>query len=450
MAISAGSARANITPPVGTPMAGFGARKDVSRGIHDELYAKALVVTDDSESAVIITADLIGLSAETVAHVRKKIEDSTGVPSRSILVSASHTHSGPAVVKGYGGFGLAAEHYRETLIDQLAGAAISAWNRRTPARLGWGAIDLYGVGVNRRNAAGVPVDPSVGVLKVAATDGSSTVIFTNYTCHPVTLGPDNLLVSADYPGYAVRLIERIYGERTTAMFANGAAGDINTGHSADLSALGYHIPGRTFERAQSLGTRLAGAVLTGTECIELEERSTIRSLARVVALEAGELPDLTAARGDLEKKRERLRALETSQASEADLTKARVDELYASLLVDRIEESKNEEVGSAIEIELQGIRLGTTVLLAIPVELFVEIGLRVKKASQNLRVCICGYSNGSYGYLPSKAAFEEGGYEAVSSRFSSDAAQTVEDALVEMAAELSAAHGTSSLKVEDS
>ncbi|MBC7345689.1 MAG: hypothetical protein H5U03_09770, partial [Clostridia bacterium] len=175
------------------------------------------------------------------------------------------------------------------LAETLAGSVYAAWRNLQPAKIGVGQGWVEGIGVNRRTLTGIPVDPRVGVLRVDRDDGPRGVLI-NYTCHPVVLGPDNLLITADYPGYVVQVVERAFGGGVMAMFTNGAAGDINTGHSAELSALGETIPGRTFQRAEQLGIRLAGEVLKVIETIETDSNTFIAVGTKKISFPLKPLP----------------------------------------------------------------------------------------------------------------------------------------------------------------
>ena len=443
--LKAGWCAVDITPPVGTPPAGFAARKGVSEGIHDPLMARALVIErGGGETVALLTADILGIPTPMARQVRGRIATAIGIPADHVMVSASHTHSGPVLEPSLETIGLASEHYRATLVDDLVGAATAAAKLREPVRLEVGSGRIEGIGRNRRHDDGLPVDPEVGLLCLQPSAGPGCR-FVKYTCHAVTLGPDNLRITADYPGYAMRFIERVMGPGTVAMFANGAAGDVNTGHSPDLSALGYFIPGRTFERAERLGTMLGAEVVRIAQTLEEESDPVIRAASREILLPTKALPSIAEATADLERKRKALDALGAKLGGgvpETDprLVKARVDELYARLLLLRIDQQAGERSGKEapkhLPVEIQGIRIGGTVLIGVPVELFVEVGLSVKAASPGKHAWVLGYTNGSMGYLPSREAYAEGGYEVVSSIFAPEAATALEQAMIAVASSL--------------
>ena len=186
--LQAGAAKVNITPFVGGPMAGYGARDHGSEGIHDELYAKALVLDDGEVEVALITSDLIGVDRELTGQVRALAEEMAGLPGDRVWVCASHTHLGPEVRKrraeeeAYDVFDNA---YVDVLAKKMATAVKIAHDGRRPARLGYGATTAEGISYNRRliredgkvemsltlplpyeGLTFGPVDPEVGILKV--------------------------------------------------------------------------------------------------------------------------------------------------------------------------------------------------------------------------------------------------------------------------------------------
>ncbi|HUV08234.1 MAG TPA: neutral/alkaline non-lysosomal ceramidase N-terminal domain-containing protein, partial [Spirochaetia bacterium] len=390
--------------------------------------------------------DVVGVPIEIVQKIRDLASDRTGIPADHIMISATHTHSGPEL-RGEGEK-TASPSYIRNLIDSIAGGITSAWKFRRPARIGFNDGAIQGIGVNRRNPKGGAIDAQVGVLRVDYEDTGLGCVFFNYTCHPVVLGPDNLLISADYPGYAMRLIERIKGEEVAAMFSNGASGDINTGHSADLSALGYPIPGRTFERAEKLGTMLAGEVLKVLETVETVPDLTVRAASKIVPLSLKPLPPLSQLRVMAEEKQKLLESLSREKRTpEEKLLKAKVEAFYAELLISRAQEreeiprgekSQGEQPqggqpkGRQLDVELQAFLIGKTALVAFPGEMFVEIGLSIKGNSPFKKTLIMGLTNGSVGYLPAIKAFEEGGYETTSARFVKESAKIIEHSAVDL------------------
>ncbi len=427
--IQVGISKVNITPYIGCPLGGFASRKDVSQGIHDELYAKVVVI-EGQEFIALVSVDLLCLPAGIVNAIRIQAAEKTGIREECIAITATHTHSGPELREEIQE--QPNPSYVQNLIDVITGGIYAAWRVREPARVGIGSGAIHGIGVNRRHPDGLPVDPAVGVLCFDFESGKPGGILINYTCHPVVLGPDNLLISADYPGYTTRIIEHIKGEGTIAIFTNGASGDINTGHSADLSALGYPIPGRTFERAGQLGTMLAGEGLKTLGRVEVKSEAIVTAKRKILSLKLKALPTLEEVQNDLKKKQAVLDRVLAEKAAEETIIKAKVNKLYAELLRETVAHQAKAPEANSIKIELQALRIGDCALLTFPGELFVEIGLHIKKESPFEQTYILGYTNGYIGYLPTVEAFQEGGYEAAASRFTPESVKIIENESIEL------------------
>ena len=98
-----GSARMNITPYIGCPMAGYMARSGPSVGVHDDLWAKIMVIEKwGDEPIAIISADLVGIPSDIVRQIKKIASEELAIPASRVLIGATHTHSGPAIMLGSG------------------------------------------------------------------------------------------------------------------------------------------------------------------------------------------------------------------------------------------------------------------------------------------------------------------------------------------------------------
>ena len=135
-----------------------------------------------------------------------------------------------------------------------------AWQSRQPARVGVGTGRAEGVGVNRRAPDGQPIDAQIGIIRVDDDAGRRRGVIVNYACHPTVLGPDNLLVTGDFPP-SPSSDRKCARPGNVALFVNGTQGNISMGHSSELSAIGVITPGRTFERAAAIGVALGRAAL---------------------------------------------------------------------------------------------------------------------------------------------------------------------------------------------
>lgn len=240
-----GLAAADITPGEPVFLAGYASRDRAHEGVAAPLHAKALALRDaGGRRAVILTTDLIGLTAEVAGPICERIAAATGIGRADILLSASHTHTGPMLTLSAGptakmDASQAARQaaYTRDLQEKLAGLAIEALGRCTrPARLSQ-ATGLAAFVMNRREPTadrGVvlginprgPVDRSVPALRFAAPDGRLLAVLFQAACHNTTLGGDSYRISGDYAGEAQRLVEERH-PGVTALFTLGCAGDAN-------------------------------------------------------------------------------------------------------------------------------------------------------------------------------------------------------------------------------
>jgi neutral ceramidase len=294
----------------------------------------------------------------------------------------------------------------------------AAWRERFPARAGVGVGRVTGIGVNRRTPDKQPVDEEIGVIKIEDTNLRTRAVLMNHACHPTVLGPDNLLVTGDFPAFAIERVEAALAGEGFAMFTNGTQGNISVGHSSELSAIGVITPGRTFERAAELGGRLAEATLASLPEIETTDDPRLGALSMPLNLPLKKLPSLAEATEALCAAEARLERLNDNKAAAEEINRARSAQLYASIT--QFYAKETSALDGRLPVELQGLRIGDTVFIAVPAEVFVEIGLQIKlRAAQ--RIFIVGIANGYIGYLTTEAAHAAGGYEVVSSKVAPEA-----------------------------
>jgi hypothetical protein len=217
-------------------------------------------------------------------------------------------------------------------------------------------------------------------------------------------------------------------EDAVVMFTNGAAGDINTGHSADVSALGGFIPGRTFERADELGKRLADAVIETLGTIQ-ESREAVVDAA-TCPWEARYRRDLPSPEETMERIKQLEKQLDELKGSTGkDMDSVRLDLIYQDIIMRNLKEIGNAPSGNRLT-EIQGIRVGDAVFVSLPGEAFVDIGLAIKAKSPFPYTFAVGYANDYIGYVPTKEAFLEGGYEVSSSKFPPEIGEELVEAAV--------------------
>ena len=268
----AGTARLEITPPVGYSMGGYGARKGVSTGVHDSLFVTALVLKTDKEALAFITCDLVTAYSQ---RVESEVQRRFGISN--VLISASHTHSGPNT-RLTSESPAAMRKWWEQTEDKFIQAVGEANDNLFRARIGAGMGRTY-IGHNRRkvlpdgsvkmfwrNAEKEPthpVDPTVSVLRIDDMSGSTKAVLVNYSCHPTVLGPDNVQISADYVGVMRGHVEKEF-PGATCLFIFGASGDINPYFDKQP------ITEKPFEAVSWTGDTLGKAVVQTARRIETE------------------------------------------------------------------------------------------------------------------------------------------------------------------------------------
>ena len=433
--LTAGFHKVCISPPVGAPLAGFAARHGVSTGVHDDLFARALVLANPQTAIAFVSVDALALPQHFIGRVRAAIKARTGIAPEALMVAATHTHAGPVTITTFFNPEESVDaNYMSRLAEAIVESVVTAWRNRFPARVGVGAGRVTGIGMNRRTSDKLPIDEDIGIIKIADADGRARAALINHACHPTVLGPDNLLVTGDFPAFAIEKIEAALGDDGFAMFVNGTQGNISMGHSSELSAIGVITPGRTFERAAELGYRLGDAALAALPEIETDADPQLRALSRSVNLPLKRLPSVEEAALALREADERLAKLDGYREMSEELNRAKSERLYASITSFYARETSGAP-GGRLPIELQSVRINDAAFTAVPAEVFVEIGLQVKQRARR-RTFIVGIANGYIGYLTTAAAHAVGGYEVVSSKVAPEAEGVLIERMLELSREL--------------
>jgi neutral ceramidase len=398
----AGVAQTVITPPVGVDLCGYAHRAGPSQGVHDDLFAKALYLSDGTTDLALVTADLIGLSADDVTAIRSLVQQEAGLSSEAVLVTCSHTHSGPAThcIKYLGDWD---EAYLGVLVRTIAGVVVMAAKRTQPAVLGW-QREAAQVHVNRRQRTpqgmtmgaeptGVHL-PWVDVLAVDTAEGRPLARWFCHAAHAVTLGSDNLLISADWPGYAQRALEGAE-PGATALFAQGCCGNLNS------------HPRGTFEIAARQGWIIAGAVLKAAALAPKSSEVVLEYATRTIQLPLQDPPSVSEAEQlvrDMQQQRE--------QAPPETLYQLRKTYAgYVRWAQELLELAQRGVRELTVPFEVQAVRIGPAVIVGLPGEVFAEYALNIAASSPATPTVVTAYTNGNVGYVPTAQAFTEGGYE---------------------------------------
>ena len=388
--------RVVVTPPIGTPLAGYSSRVGVSVGVYDELFARAMYLNFGGEEVVLVSADVLGIPAPMRERIERGIRERVGVKPDRVVVSSTHTHSGPDLV---GNFSREDPALVEDFVRRVVGAVEAASKHVFEAEAFSAAKgQCREVVVNRRNVEKGPVDPDVNVLTFFSGDSGFSIL--NFACHAVVMGHNNLYISRDYPGAFVDYFEEYTGN--LAMFFNGACGNINPlTPNTDLSRV-YDRSVGTFEEVEWMGDVLAHEA---SRALLLSRREPIKEFAfksGLVELELQELPSLA----ELEEKLK-----EVERLVEGKKTPETLYELYkAKTSIYRLK--MLGEGARSHRVRIAALRANDAAIVFLPTELFVEIGLSIKEKSPFGLTAVAGYSNDYFGYVPIAEAYREGGYEA--------------------------------------
>jgi neutral ceramidase len=434
-----GVGHVDITPSSATPMEGYIERRGVSQGIHDRLFGNAVVLEDESGKKVaVISVDLVGVGKWIVDFARKEIESKTGIPRENVMIAATHTHSGPrGIVEFFTGEdafskGLFSHALSEKVGNGIVEAVAGANKKLKKAQIGLGRGKVNGLCSNRRSPDG-PFDPELAVLKMnTAESGQSIGCIVNYACHPTVLGPDNLLLSADFPAFVRDTIQTTFRKRheteVEVLYLNGASGNVSTRFTRRAA---------TFAEAERIGRALGSEVLKVMKAVNKTNGEVeISTTSEVIKLPQRKLPSIDFVKNDLKHGEEMLKQLRSRGASggETRVVESLV-EGAKGLLAAYDYASKFE--GREFEVEIQVFRLGEVVTLcAVPAELFVELGLEIKKDLKAMTPLIVGYANGFIGYVLTEEAYREGGYESLSTFLDASAGKRIIEVVEKLAKSL--------------
>jgi hypothetical protein len=388
----------DLRPIVGAPLTGFGSRLEPSLGVHDPLMGKVLLLDDGSTRLAWGNLDLIGLSPEDDARLRQMIAGRLGIPPRNVLVSCTHTHSGPGSMQFRGPLGAVDAAWLESVLGAIVDAAAGLPSRLRPARMGCATTVVPGLGYNRQDGAS-PIDERLLVVHFRDDDDRAIAAILNYATHPVVLGENNLYFTADYPGYATRGIEKSFGGVT--MFVLGAAGDVDPVIYRDLGRkMG------TFEIAEKMGQTLADAAAGAIGDAEVGSDISLRISETQIELPLDPPPasdQVQMYKQHLLSRRGPLDSPPTSdEAKYAMFELAWIDDLERAVALDA--------VPHVIRAQVTAVRIGSLSVVAFPFEIYSQIGLAVRQHLEHTSVIIAGYTNGLLGYAPTDRAIEEGGY----------------------------------------
>lgn len=423
--LEAGAAKRSLVPPFPTKMAGYFDRDGDFTGVDRTVYARALVCRNDDTAVAILVADLIGVSSGLVEDTRARVAEATGLAPEDILISATHTHAGPA--RSNGADRLAHDGSSPLsvfLIETFTATLVDAWEGLRPAALGFAYGHLDGITTNRQQNNDRVIDPDVGVLKVQAKDSRETIAtLANFTGHPVILDSTNLLLSCEYPGVACDTVEAIVGG--VAIFTQGACGDITMKRS-----------GPKFEEVTRLGRVVGGEIIATSEQIRPGDDTTLRSVTGRITLEPRDIPAPDEAEAAIAAAEAALQQAKDTGVADyilRDLQRA-VNAANTTALVARTASERPELLAASTQTTWQVMQMGPLVMVGMPGELFVEYALEMKRRVRQdtgRPMILVGYANDYIGYIITPRAGETGGYERAISRVAPSAGRALTEAAMD-------------------
>lgn len=416
--LQAGSTAVEITPKKSVFLHGYPHIKRYSTGVHDPLFASALCLESGGRRVLIVASDVIYISRQSTLRVRKRIADKTGIAEADILLSATHTHSGPKMLDPIATAADSVVPPTDAKVvaeieNGIVDAAVDATKHLRPAEIGLAVADATGVGTNRRDPEG-PRDLNVPVLFVRDLKGKPIAVMLVCSMHPTVLHENSTLITGDFPSLTRRHLQsKLHAPGCPILYHTGPAGDQSPRHVTESN---------TFAEAKRLGRIVADAALKVIPSIEFSREIELDCRSALVTLPLRTFPPEADAKARLERAQKRLETLRRKTAPKTETRTAEVDLFGAE---ETLSLAKANAAGKVVKVaatcmpaEVQLLRIGQWNFVAWPGEMFVEFALEVKRAQPD--TFLISYANGELqGYLVTKKAANEGGYESQNAIFQS-------------------------------
>ncbi len=374
-----GISKIDITPTENPlPALMGGATAIPAESVSIPLYVKAMVISGEKQKLAIVTIDNLKYPSTQTDEAAKQIEKETGISADNVIITASHTHSGPLY-----------QYYKDGLLNTIVKAVKEANNSLTVCQLGISNIQVTGISHNRRllvegevwndwlvksptaryifPAAG-PVNPELQVLAAISKDGKYKAILWNYACHANSNSSNT--ISADYPGYVQQYINEKLGYDAMTLFLTGACGDINPSNTTGV-----------------MGETIGDAIIKSFESIDIINTANIYVNHQTLQIPSREDPVFA---------------------------EEEIAEKWPAMLESYKQSFENTLRGApaSYEANLTGIRIGDDfAIITTPGELFAAIGLDIEKNSPFKYTMVVEQTNGALGYIPTTEDFKLKGYE---------------------------------------
>ena len=428
-----------ITPPVGVPLAGNGRADSRSRGVHDDLRANYIYMEEAGEQLLFIAMDLLGLKRETCERIKVAVFEKTGLAVERVHIFCTHTHSGPNTMQIFKGFlteqDLAnCDRYLDWLVARVAEPVGGILQSAVDGKIGFGRDTVEGFSFCRRiiltngeckmvfeeydpaqidHLTGPNGYPDMGVFLIADKEETVRGILVHYTTHPAVVCGQDWLYSRDFIDRMTNDLQHRFGKDVVVLYANGAQGNL-------VAADPYKEFVTGWEEAERVGAGLAKGAIRIAERIlkqgKLTDCAPIQNAQAQV-----KLPVRKITKEDCKRAEEILR---TPQSG------VRLHGLDPKVEAESILEVANYPYAEE-ESVISAIRIGETLVMTFPGEVFFEFALELMQVSAVPDTMVFGLADDYVGYIPTERAFSEGGYEVKTSICSSKFAPLAGRILVE-------------------
>jgi hypothetical protein len=387
--LHAAATQLDLQPPPRARLTGFANRLEPSVGYHDALMAKVLLLDDGATRLLWISCDLIGFSVADAAELRRLVAETLKMPASNVIVSCTHTHSGPSSMPFRGALDEVDRDWLNRTFRRIADAAGTLPTQCRSARLAHATTTVAGLGYNRQDNVS-PIDERLLVAQLIDERDEVIATLLNYATHPVVLGEHNLSYSGDYPGFAIRLLEQSIGG--VALFILGSAGDVDPAVYRDH---GRHAG--TFDTAEQMGRELASAAVCA-----LRSATPLSNVNLSIAEHEIRIPlDPPPSTDQLENfKSDRLAGRKQDPWTVFELAWA--EELQHTLQLGTVPRE--------LPVSIVAINMGPLRAVTFPLETYSQIGLDIRQQLAPTEVIIAGYTNGLIGYATTDRAKHQGGY----------------------------------------
>ncbi len=437
--LKVGYAKVNINPRLGIGVCGYYVPR-YARGFLDDLEAHALALTCGGETVLMISVDVCQIATNLAQEYKERISRAAGIPGEKIFLAATHTHTGPLLVHtdAFEADDAVIAAYADFLGVRLADLAVMALADRKPARMGFiegRAPDRIAYIRRYKMKDGTTctcppindpnIDHPIGTLDQRVhvlrfdQEGGESIVLLNYGLHADTINGD--LISADWVGVLRKTVDKALDGVKCIAFV-GAQGDVGSTHvfpsGGDMNdtEISFDNEMKSPGMARFVGRALAGTVLQVYDKAEYVDVDSIRILERIV-----EVPANKAAPEEMPRARLYKQLHEEGRDSEIPYTAMEL----TTVVAEAIRMCNLENGPDTFRLNLTGLKIGPVAFLGIPGEPFTDIGVALKETPGWSAIMPCCLVNGSFGYFPMKSAFDEGGYEARSSKYKGGVAEKI-------------------------